>query len=78
MSNRAYLSASNADTIYPSFAQKKYNALEQLIATNVEALELHAGAGSGPSWVDGLRAGDAVGERGCELRLGVHPGERGR
>lgn len=33
MSDRAYLSASNADTIYPSFAQRKYNALEQLIAT---------------------------------------------
>jgi len=40
MSNRSYLAASNADTIYPSFAQKGYNAPEQLIATDVENLPL--------------------------------------
>jgi len=34
------LAASNADTIYPSFAQKGYNAPEQLIATDVENLPL--------------------------------------
>jgi len=40
MSNRSYLAASNADTIYPSFAQKGYDAEKQLIATDVEALPL--------------------------------------
>ena len=40
MSYRSYLAASNADTIYPSFAQKGYNAPEQLIATDVENLPL--------------------------------------
>lgn len=40
MSNRAYLAASNADTIYPSFAEPSYDAPEQLIATDVEALPL--------------------------------------
>jgi hypothetical protein len=36
MSNRAYLTASDADTIYPSFAQKGYDAPKQLIASDVE------------------------------------------
>lgn len=40
MSNRSYLAASNKDTIYPSFAQKGYNAPEQLIANDVENLPL--------------------------------------
>src|SRR5262245_38670986 len=40
MSNRSYLAVSNADTIYPSFAQKGYKAPEQLIATDVENLPL--------------------------------------
>jgi hypothetical protein len=40
MSNRSYLTASDADTIYPSFAQKDYDAPEQLIATDVENLPL--------------------------------------
>jgi hypothetical protein len=36
MPNRAYLTASDADTIYPSFAQNGYDAPNQLIATDVE------------------------------------------
>ncbi len=40
MSNRSYLAASDADTIYPSFVQRDYNAEQQLIATDVEALPL--------------------------------------
>lgn len=40
MSNRSYLAASDTDTIYPSFVQKDYNAEQQLIATDVEALPL--------------------------------------
>jgi hypothetical protein len=40
MSNRSYLAASNADTIYPSFARKGYDAPNQLIATDVESLPL--------------------------------------
>jgi len=40
MSNRSYFAASDADTIYPSFAQKGYDAEKQLIATDVEALPL--------------------------------------
>lgn len=38
MSNRSYLTGSNADTIYPSFAQAGYDAPEQLIANDVENL----------------------------------------
>src|SRR5262245_25421102 len=40
MSNRAYLTASNVDTIYASFAQKGYDPAEQLMATDVENLPL--------------------------------------
>jgi hypothetical protein len=40
MSNRCFLIASNINTIYPSFAEENYDAPEQLIATNVEALPL--------------------------------------
>lgn len=40
MSNRSYLAASDADTIYPSFVQQDYDAERQLIATDVEALPL--------------------------------------
>lgn len=50
MSNRSYLAASNADTIYPSFAQKGYDAPNQLIATDVESLPL--------LWLAMFREGD--------------------
>ena len=50
MSNRSYLAASNADTIYPSFAQKNYDAPNQLIATDVESLPL--------LWLAMFREGD--------------------
>lgn len=40
MSNRSYLAASEADSIYPSFSQEDYDAEQQLVASDVEALPL--------------------------------------
>ena len=40
MSNRAYLAVTNKDTLYPSFAEKKYDPSNQLIASDVEYLPL--------------------------------------
>lgn len=40
MSNRSYLTASNVESIYPSFAEKKYDPSKQLIASDVENLPL--------------------------------------
>lgn len=40
MSNRSFLTASNVETIYPSFADKKYEPEQQTIANDVERLPL--------------------------------------
>ena len=40
MSNRAYLCATDLDTIYPSFVDRRYDSQDQTIANDVQALPL--------------------------------------